>query len=420
MLGRDTLSRMNKWFTFMSRPWKKHSDFVFGVFCRKDAIYLIQLKKGRNSWIENETVRLSFLPETESDIEHRELQAERISTELKIRGWKPEPVALCITLDEAFTATTQIPNIPTEEMTAAIHWELASLHNFEGKEFRSAHLQYPNSEGQWSAAIPKDVSDSWKAAFKNNDLELAALTVMPPFLRSCCSTKEMELIIKDTVIATNHDPDHAFYETGGWEALYAAETLCFPQVFTADFLSEERASSSGWNWKSLSITAVSIAFVIIFSCFLWDQYQLFAARKALNLQENQLALLQPRQTEKKLLEEALSRIAVKQKHLIRLTGESFPWRSILIHLGTMTTDGVWLTDITRVSRDTLEIKGKALHYESLAEFLQKFETDRTFFPQPPLLQSSKAERGSDNQITICFSLQMNLVSGVDHHGTTGS
>ncbi len=420
MLGRDTLSRMNELFTFMSRPWKKHSDFVFGIFCRKNAIFLIQLKKDKNSWIENETVLLSFLPETESDAECRELQAERISTELKTRGWKSEPVALCISLDEVFTATIQVPDIPAEEMTAAIHWELASLHDFEGKEFRSTHLKYPNNEGQWSAAIPKDVSDSWEAAFKSNDLELAALTVMPPFLRSCCRAKEMELIIKDNVIAANHDPDSTFYESGGWEALYAAESLCFPQTFTADFLSEERASSSGWSWKSLSITAVSFASILIFSCFLWDQYQLFAAREALTQQENQLALLQPRQAEKKLLEDALSRIAVKQKHLIRLTGENFPWRSIFIHLGTMTTDGVWLTDITRVSRDTLEIKGKALHYESLAEFLQKFETDRTFFPQPPLLHASKAERGSDNQITICFSLQLNLASGVDHHGTTGS
>ncbi len=415
MFGQDGLNKTIELFKDISHKWKKHHDFAFGVFYRKDVIYLIRLEKAGAGWILEENAMIPFPLDEESAADKMELMAERTASVLEVMGWPSAPVALCLDPEEAFSCTTHVPDMNPKELASAIHWELEGQHDFEGAEFLSASYSLPNDEGQWAAAIPESLAEDWKTAWSNNGLELLSLTVMPPALRKQCYLKDMCLQIGTVSIPAKNEPYDVFYEDGGWEALYAAEALCHPQSQKVDFLDGEHAASSGWNWKALSTTVTAVVFLGLFSCFLFDEFGLHTAREALTEQQNQLALLSQEKTEKALLEQALISIDKKQQLLLRLSGHDLPWRSIFIHLGTMTVDGVWLSDITSLTRNSLEIRGKATGYESLAEFLQKFEEDRDFFPQPPLLKSSNTEKGPGNQAAICFQLQLSLAPEDEVH-----
>ena len=149
------------------------------------------------------------------------------------------------------------------------------------------------------------------------------------------------------------------------------------------------------------------------------QMELHSAQEALSEQKNQLALLSHVQKEKIILESAVSTIQKKYDHLTRLSGNSFPYRSLFVHLGTMTVDGVWLSDITMTAPQSLEIHGEAIDYDALAAFLQKFETDKDFFPQGPILKSSDLESAPSGRSTVCFQLVLNLAPGDDMHADAG-
>ncbi len=419
MFGQDGLNRTIEFFKCFSHRWKKHQDYAFGVFYKDDVIYLIRLENTETGWILEENAMIPFPMDGESESDRMELMAERTASVLKVMGWQTAPVALCLSAEDILSCTTRVPDMSPKEMASAIHWELEGQHDFAGNEFLSAYVPLPDNESQWAAAIPKSLADDWIAAWSGNDLELLSLTVMPPVLRESCHLENSELQIDTVCIHAKNEPYDVFYEDGGWEALYAAEAICFPQLQKVDFLDEAKAAICGWNWKALGATVTALVFLSLCSCFLYDEIQLHTAREELKQQQNQLALLSPKQQEKELLEQALSAIDHKQRHLLRLSKNNFPWRSIFVHLGTMTVDGVWLSDITSQTRDTLEIRGRAYSYEVLAEYLQKFEEDRDFFPRPPLLKSSNTEKGAGNQTTICFQLQLNLAPGDEPHEKAG-
>ena len=422
MFGQDGLNKTNEFFHRLGSIWKKTHKYGLGVFCKNDAIYLIRLENLGERWELGENAMIPFHLEESEEADRMELTAERVASTLQVMGWPPAPIALCLSEQEIFQDTIHLPDMPADEMNGAIHWELDSRLDFEENDFLSAFLPNPETDAQWVAAIPKSVSDAWKNAWQNNDLELAVLTTMPGFLKAAClMNDDMTLQIGEIQLHATHELYDVFYENGGWEALYAAEALCLPHSQGLNFLQAGRSSNDDWNWRALSVTVIAAVSVGLLGCFLSDQFQLHAAQNAFAEQKNQLAILSNVQKEKELLESALSTIQKKNEHLVRLSKSAFPWHSIFVHLGTMTVDGVWLSDIALTNPHVLEIHGKAMHYGALAEFLQKFETDKDFFPQGPILKASDLEDGPSNQSTVCFQLQLELAPapGDDLHAKAG-
>jgi hypothetical protein len=97
----------------------------------------------------------------------------------------------------------------------------------------------------------------------------------------------------------------------------------------------------------------------------------------------------------------------KEACLTRLSADSRPLDSVLIHLGTVTVEGVWLTEVDCTGEKTMVMRGEAVDYSALGDFLEAFEKDRGFFPSVPLLEDSrqKAEGGG---IEFCLKLDVEM------------
>lgn len=420
MFGQAGLTKMAEAPYKLLNLWKKKHRFVVGVFCRSNVAYVVRLENKDGQWelYENVMVPMPVIGMGE-DFPPAELAVEKIVTMMQVMGWSAAPIAMCLEEDDVFTDTLHLPNMPESEMREAVRWELDGQRDFDEPEFLSVFQFVTGDEGQWAAAVPKTIVDTWRKAWKENGMELAALTVMPSFVKASCTLENEGLRVGEVCFPFVHEPYDIFYDDGGWEALHAAKTLCFPEASHMNFLAEGKPFSSDWNWKSMSLTVTAVISIGLFGCFLADYGQLSGEQEALAAQKSQLALLSHAQKEKRLLEAAEAQIREKNKQLVRLSEESYPWRSILIHLGTMTVDGVWLSEVTMPKSNELEIQGKAIQYEALAEFLQKFEGDKEFFPSAPILKSAQAEAGESHSSTVTFQLILKLDTRDDVYGTAG-
>ena len=93
----------------------------------------------------------------------------------------------------------------------------------------------------------------------------------------------------------------------------------------------------------------------------------------------------------------------KEACLGRLTEKSRPLDSLLVHLGTVTVEGAWLTEVDCTEEKALHIRGEAVDYSALGEFLGAFEQDRDFFTSVPVLEESRQQEGR-----VEFRLKMEM------------
>lgn len=420
MFGQDGLNRMAEASHRLLDLWKKKRKYVMGVFIKNNVAYVVRMENQEGQWTLYENVMVPIpVMGMDEDFPPVELAVEKIVTMMQVMGWSAAPIAMCLSEEEVFTDILHLPVMPESEMWEAVHWELDGQRDFDETEFLSVYESEPEDEGQWAAAVPKTTVDAWSREWKKNGMELEAVTVLPSFLKTSCVMENEGLRIGDVCFPFLHEPYDVFYDDGGWEALYAAKTLCFSEPSPINFLTAGKPAASDWDWKSLSLTVTAVISIGLFGCFLADYGHLSGEQEALAAQKSQLALLSHAQKEKRLLETAEARIKEKNQQLVRLSEENYPWRSILVHLGTMTVDGVWLSEITMTKSNVLEIHGKAIQYEALAEFMQKFEGDKDFFPSAPVLKSSQTEPGGADSSTVSFQLTLKLDAGDDMYGTAG-
>lgn len=143
----------------------------------------------------------------------------------------------------------------------------------------------------------------------------------------------------------------------------------------------------------------------------WDGWSLYQARAQAEARQQELARLLPQKQQMEALEQLRSELERKEQRWQGLTQAGFPWYGLLVHLGAMTVDGVWLEGIELRDQDVLEIEGQAVSYEAIADFVQVFERDKDFFPEGPVLESSgDTAEGKQPRAggTVVFRLALHL------------
>ena len=54
------------------------------------------------------------------------------------------------------------------------------------------------------------------------------------------------------------------------------------------------------------------------------------------------------------------------------------------------------------------LKGRAVSYGALSDFVQRFERDTEFFPQGPVLDQSEMQQEAGARQEICFRMMLQL------------
>ena len=133
-------------------------------------------------------------------------------------------------------------------------------------------------------------------------------------------------------------------------------------------------------------------------CLSVDIVHYWQASTLAEQQRNELAMLAAQQQEMQSLTTMAAGIAKREEKMQILNRQGLPWYSLLVHLGTNTTQGVSLVGVNAGAEENrLHLEGQALNYDCLAEFVGQCEADTAFLAKGVTLENSAVVQGSGNE-----------------------
>ena len=305
--------------------------------------------------------------------------------------WQARPVRLLLPADWCMARLTELPpGLQEAERQEAAYWEMAdSLQEsgMDAAQFAIASMTLPQEAdttakvdgrvaGQhdqrsscrvWLAALPQERLQAVRQAMAEADIHVVQLAASPL-------------------------PPENWQAGAGREGRGCA---IFWQQDTA-------------NWPRRRLIWL-VAAAVLLCCGFWlgaDLCDYYQAHTAAQQARQQLAALDTDKKAMAVRQGVEARVHAKTRQLSQLTAERQPWYAVLVHCGTMTTDGVWLDklQLRQEKGGSISLQGEAQSYEALSAYLARFEQDKDFFPQVPLLEEAK--QGDAGQ--IAFRLRLSL------------
>lgn len=342
---------------------------------------------------------LSFLEESlipdRSDHALQEI-ADKVYLCLSSRGW--EGALLVIDLQESgyWLETCTLPSLAKEkEMRETVRFELSSREIFSGAPFRFAYMPVPGQEGTYHIlAVEERVIEEWRQRFHAAGLELSAISVLPPEISFRCTANFISWEGGRITAASPLLDEHGNICRWNRQAsgpIYGALVLAgrVPAAQLVIHISE--ASACGFDVSRICkvILGTFCFILLLISCY--DFGRLYKLHSEEAKARAELSLIYQDQQRMEDYMEKDRWIAQRDALLDRLSQESIPALSVLIHLGTKNVNGVYLTGMTLDTDQHLLLSGKADSFESLAEYMHKYEEDIDSFPRGPVLRESKVK-----------------------------
>ena len=287
-------------------------------------------------------------------------------------GWNGWPRLLILPEEVVLGYVLRLPpDMSAEERTEAAYWELEAKAAEQGWDVEQCQtVQAELNEGDfWMAAVERSDLQLWQQSFTTAELPLTELIIMAP-------AESTGFSVGDRV------PNNRV--CGLLQAPQSRGGRC-------------------WDYRRLALVWSASVLFFLSGWTGWDCWQLYAARQEAAQAQQDLAQLGPDQQRMERLESVRQEIDVKNQQLQALSAKNFPWYSVLVHFGSMTTEGAWLDGLQLEDGDVLQIKGQAVSFEALADYIKAFEQDRDFFPQGPVLKSSSVDKD-----IVSFQLSLHL------------
>ncbi|SMD06511.1 PilN domain-containing protein [Sporomusa malonica] len=136
--------------------------------------------------------------------------------------------------------------------------------------------------------------------------------------------------------------------------------------------------------------------LMCFSLFAgYNVYRVYELERDIAAVEQQLQLLQPTQDKMVSTNSQQQVINAKNTLLTKLTTERKPWYAVVSRLAVIVPPQIWLEELGTGDKNTFKMKGNALTYPDLANFMQLLDQDDMFI-EPVLI---RAERDSQSVVT---------------------
>lgn len=182
----------------------------------------------------------------------------------------------------------------------------------------------------------------------------------------------------------------------------------------------KQRSGEGYSVRRILAAWFGLLFVLGTLLLAVDIYQYKQAQSMAAEQQQELVRLAQEQRAMQAMEEKTAAIARREKLMLSFNKEEAPWYSLLVHLGTDTTEGVSLTGVyASADGKQLYLEGQAVTYDVLAEFVAHLEKEREFFPQGISLENStlvKGREGAPDKINFSVSIDWELADVGDNTG----
>ena len=318
----------------LKKFFREDSDEIIGAYFDGEKIFVVRPAENFEA------------AEIFADGAEPEKFAEKISLVCSQKNWKASAVGFCLREDDAVTYQSEVSNLPEKEIPAFVKsWAIAQT----GKDAAFSFARV--GEELWMETLPRTKLEEFCAAFKKFNLNLRALSVMPPALLTKGTSLDKTKFITE-VVREKKSPN---------------------------FL-----SGGVWNWKKISLAAAAIFFIgqIIFSAkifFDWRaaQNELDAAKISVEELSAELAL-------KKNLDADIDELHKINELAAQIELETN--FNLLINLGQIAGDDVRLTKI-RAEKNFLELEGLAEKPDAVKNYLARVKSS--------VVQSARLENSSE-------------------------
>lgn len=376
---------------------------IAGVAAEDGLLYLAGLEKTVGGWQVACLESVLFAPEED----RAGSIAEKTAVLLARSGWEGVPVVLAMPPEDVYVEEMQLPALPTRELGQTAHWEMAAREPFGGAPLFTSYAR--QEQGSYAvAAVAVGEAEACRRAFAAAGLQLLA-TAAPP-ASFCLLVETDRLCWEETVlplVPTLLEADGAFH---GWDerfsrAIYGAGILvqALPTPGLAFPFAPVRLR--GLDLRRIAGLAVAAAAAVLLLVTSADIYRLYVARREARQLQAEVALSRAETNRMEDFRAEEAWIARRDDALRSLSAASPPAAAVLSFLGTRNVAGVCLTELSLEPQQSLQIKGEAVTYDALADYLAGFEAQAGEGGSGAALTGStrRSDGGIDFTIEIPFA-----------------
>ena len=318
----------------LKKFFREDLDEIVGAYFDGEKIFVVHLTENFEA------------ADVDADGSEPERLAEKISLVCAQKNWKTSAVGFCLREEEVVTYQSDVSNLPEKEIPAFVKiWAVAQT----GKDAAFSFARV--GEKLWMETLPRTKLEEFCSAFKKFNLNLRALSVMPP-------------------------------------ALLTKGTPFDKTKFIIEVVRERKApnllSGGVWDWKKISFAAAAIFLIgqIIFSAKIFFDYS--AAQNKLDAAKISVEELSAELALKKNLD-----ANVAELHRLNALAAQIELETnfnLLINLGKISGEDVRLTKI-RAEKNLLELEGLTDNPDAVKNYLARVKSS--------VVQSARLENSSE-------------------------
>ncbi len=386
------------------REWlREEVRRIVGVATADGLLYFAGLEKTAAGWQVACLESVLFAPEEERAASI----AEKTAVLLARSGWEEVPVVLALPSEDVYAEEMQLPALSTRELAQTAHWEMAAREPFGGAPLLTSYA--PLTQGGYEvAAVAAEEAEAYRRAFAAAGVRLWAMAAPPASFRLLAEADR--LCWQETSLplaAALLEADGTFR---GWDerfsrALYGAAVLVQVLPGPGRTFPFATVRLSGFNLRRIAGAAVCFAVSLLLLVTGADIYRLYTARQEARQLQAELAVSRGEMNRMEDFHAEEAWIARRDDALRSLSASSPPAAAVLSFLGTRNVAGVYLTELSLQPQQSLQIKGEAVTYDALADYLAGFEAQADKGGRGAALTGSTRHEGG-----IGFIIEVPLVA----------
>jgi len=331
---------------------------------------------------------------------------------IDVEGLAKCAVVVAFSAKDIFSCLVDFPVLEGAALREAIKWDVEKYIPFLAGEYYYDFQVIEKKETKIAvhiAAVDKVLLNTLAILFKANSMPLLGILEAATLQAEFIEENEIGFVwqvhaaVEQTInispsldtqsILSQHDRLLPAIETAFYKKLDRKQINLLPFEQCAD---------------EVVLYRLFVGILILLSCCFSSWYG-YTCVKIYNMEQqlakNDVAL--------KLLDESISRrdklaetkqkIDDKNSILINLSNQKISWYAMMVHLGNLVVDDVWLTEVYLSDKNELSLQGKSLDYQGLASFVKKFEKD-TLFSEAALINSKNIRDESFTKDITVFEI----------------
>ena len=292
------------------------------------------------------------------------------------QGWDDVGLALVVPHDMLRTESRDMPAMPDKEMKEAVSWELSGMMPTDGEFVDTARVK----DGvAYLYYMEKADLETIKDAAEDDDVKLIAV------FADIMDDED----VHEHGMMVEGDIDYEL--PGDMEDTYPSSSRAAVCALTGSGTAFVRRTPEHSYGRLCAVACIVWLFLVGFFAggTIWRIYDLDTSIEAADARLDMLSADAGRMAD---IRSSESDVKKREDEIERLSGSRSSWYSRLVHLGTKTEDGIWLTRVEE-TREGIRLKGRAVTFDAAASFLSDLEKDEAVSGHPVLKESGMSGDG---------------------------